>query len=366
MKIKDLLLVFTEVADLSLQESYDNSGLLIGSADTEVNRVLLAIDVTEAVIEEAIQKKCELIIAHHPLIFKGLKRISDGNLVERTVTAAIRNNIAIAAMHTNLDNIKSGVNGKLAAILEIKNTNMLSASNDKLKKLSVFCPLAHADQLRQVMFESGAGHIGAYDSCSFNTSGTGTFRGGEQTNSFVGQIGKLHQEEEIRIETIVPDYILNKVITNMLEAHPYEEVAYDIYPLDNKHNAIGSGLIGELDSPVEEVEFLKIIQQKLGTPVLKHTAFTGKKVQQIAICGGSGAFLLHKAKAAGADVFVTADLKYHDFFEADGKLLVVDAGHFETEQFTKELMAEMIRKKIPNFAALISEVDTNAVRYFRN
>ncbi len=366
MKIKDLLLVFTEVADLSLQESYDNSGLLIGSADTEVNQVLLAIDVTEAVIEEAIQKKCELIIAHHPLIFKGLKRISDGNLVERTVTAAIKNTIAIAAMHTNLDNVKSGVNGKLAAILGIKNTNMLSASNDKLKKLSVFCPLAHADQVRKAMFESGAGHIGAYDSCSFNISGTGTFRGGEQTNPFVGQIGKLHQEEEIRIETILPDYLLNKVIKNMLEAHPYEEVAYDIYPLENKHNAIGSGLIGELDSPVEEVEFLKFIQQKLGTPVLKHTAFTGKKVQRIAICGGSGAFLLHKAKAAGADVFVTADLKYHDFFEADGKLLVVDAGHFETEQFTKELMAEMIQKKIPNFAALISEVDTNAVRYFRN
>ncbi|MDD4372941.1 MAG: Nif3-like dinuclear metal center hexameric protein [Bacteroidales bacterium] len=366
MKIKDLLLVFTEVADLSLQASYDNSGLLIGSADTEVNQVLLAIDVTEAVIEEAIQKKCELIIAHHPLIFKGLKRIGDGNLVERTVTAAIKNSIAVAAMHTNLDNIMSGVNGKLASKLGITKCKILSASNDTLKKLSVFCPVAQADQVRSAMFESGAGHIGAYDSCSFNISGKGTFRGAEQTNPFVGQIGQLHQEDEIRIETIVPEYLINKVVNNMIAVHPYEEVAYDIYPLDNRHNAIGSGLVGELESAMDELDFLNMIQEKLGTAVLKHTSLTGKKVQRIAICGGSGAFLLNKAKSVGADVFVTADLKYHDFFEADGKLLVVDAGHFETEQFTKELMAEMIQKKIPNFAALISEVDTNAVRYFRN
>jgi len=366
MKIKDLLKSITEVADLSLQESYDNSGLLIGNAHTEVDRVLLTIDVTELVIEEAIEKKCGLIIAHHPLIFKALKRIGNTNPVERIVAAAIKNDIAIAAMHTNLDNIKNGVNGKLAAVLGLKNVKILNPVSGNLRKISVFCPHAQADQVRQAMFEAGAGHIGAYDSCSFNTSGTGTFRGSPGTNPFVGKVGQLHQEEEIRIETIVPDFSVAKVVQAMLMVHPYEEVAYDIFPLENTHAEIGAGMIGELDQPFEEIDFLNLIQEKLGTAFLKHTAFTGKKMQQIAICGGSGAFLLHKAKVAKADAFVTADLKYHDFFEADGELLVVDAGHFETEQFTKELMAELIRKKIPNFAALISEVNTNAVRYFRN
>ncbi len=366
MKINDLLNSITEVADLSLQESYDNSGLLIGNGESEVDRVLLAIDITELVIEEAIAKKCGLIIAHHPLIFKGLKRIGNTNPVERTVAAAIKNDIAIASMHTNLDNIKNGVNGKLAAVLDLKNLKILSTVSGKLRKISVFCPHAQADQVRQAMFEAGAGHIGSYDSCSFNTSGTGTFRGGDGANPFVGMVGQLHQEDEIRIETIVPDFLVAKVVQAMKLVHPYEEVAYDIFSLDNAHHEIGAGMIGELENPVEEVDFLNLIQEKLGTPFLKHTAFTGKKMQRIAICGGSGAFLLNKAKAAKADAFVTADLKYHDFFEADGELLVVDAGHFETEQFTKELMAELIRKKIPNFAALISEVNTNAVRYFRN
>ncbi len=366
MKIKDLLKSITEVADLSLQESYDNSGLLIGNSETKIEKALLTIDVTEAVIEEAINKNCSLIIAHHPLIFKGLKRIANNNPVERIVSAAIKNDIAIAAMHTNLDNIKNGVNGKLAAVLGLKNLNILSTASGNLRKIGVFCPTAQAGQVRQAMFEAGAGHIGDYDSCSFNTTGTGTFRGGDNTNPFVGQVGQLHQEAEIKIETIVPVFLVEKVIQAMKYAHPYEEVAYDIFSLDNAHNEIGAGMIGKLDQALEEIDFLNLIQEKLGTPFLRHTAFTGKKMQHIAICGGSGAFLLQQAKAAKADAFVTADLKYHDFFEADGELLVVDAGHFETEQFTKELMAELIRKKIPNFAALISEEHTNAVRYFRN
>jgi len=366
MKIKDLLITITETADLSLQESYDNSGLLIGDESAVVNKALIALDVTEAVVQEAIAKDCELIISHHPLIFKGLKRIGNTNMVERTVTTAIKNNIAIAAMHTNLDNIKKGVNSKLAAILGIsKNLRILNPVSGKLKKISVFCPLSHAERVREAMFEVGAGHIGDYDSCSFNTKGTGTFRGNEQTKPFVGQIGQIHQEEEVRIETIIPDFKVNKVINNMISAHPYEEVAYDIYPLENIHHEIGSGMIGDIEIPIDEIEFLKLIQEKLGSPVLRHTEFTGKKIHKVAICGGSGAFLLQKAKSSGADAFVTADLKYHDFFEADNKLLVVDAGHFETEQFTKDLLAELIRKKIPNFAALISDVHTNAVRYFR-
>ncbi|MBU1368532.1 MAG: Nif3-like dinuclear metal center hexameric protein [Bacteroidetes bacterium] len=366
MKISDLLTLITDKAALSLQESYDNSGLLIGDETTEVSSVLLAVDATEDVVDEAIRLGCGLIIAHHPLIFKGLKRLNPRNPVERIAIKAIKNDIAIAAMHTNLDNYQFGVNAKLAEVLGIKNPAILNPVKDKLRKLVVFVPQTHAEKVRQAMFSAGAGHIGAYDSCSFNTNGTGTFKGNENTNPFVGKAGELHQEPEMKIEMVVPAYKLNRVVEAMLSAHPYEEVAYDIFLLENTFSGAGSGMFGLLENPLSEKDFLAMIQKKLGTQVLRHTAFTGKVVHKIAICGGSGVFLLPHARAHGVDAFVTADMKYHDFFEADGQLLMVDAGHFETEQFTKDLMADIIRKKIPKFAALISEVNTNAVSYFQN
>lgn len=366
MVINDLIKLITDEAALSLQESYDNSGLLIGDEKAEVSRVLLVIDVTEEVVDEAIAKKCELIIAHHPLIFKGLKTINPKNPVERIAIKAIQNNIAIAAMHTNLDNYQFGVNAKLAAVIGLKNLQILSPIKSGLRKLIVFVPLDHAEKVRKALFSAGAGTIGAYDSCSFNSSGAGTFRAGENTNPFIGEQGKLHQEAEVKVETVVPTHKIPQVLCAMKAAHPYEEVAYDIFALETANPAAGAGMIGELEEPLTEKAFLSMISEKLGASALRHTAFTNKKIKKVALCGGSGVFLLPQAKAALADAFVTGDIKYHDFFEADGKLLMVDAGHYETEQFTKELMADIIQKKIPKFAALISEVNTNAVSYFQN
>ncbi|MCK9450544.1 MAG: Nif3-like dinuclear metal center hexameric protein [Bacteroidales bacterium] len=366
MRIKEILKLITEEAALSLQESYDNSGLLIGDETAEVERVLMAIDITEEVVSEAITKNCGLIIAHHPLIFKGLKTINPKNPVERIAIKAIQHNIAIAAMHTNLDNYQFGVNAKLAAVLGLKNLKILSPIKSGLRKLVVFVPLAHAETLRKALFDAGAGAIGAYDSCSFNTAGTGTFRAGEHTNPFVGEQGKLHEEAEVKVETVVPAHKLSQALKAMIAAHPYEEVAYDIFPLENSNLAAGAGMVGELEQAMDEQAFLSMISEKLGTPTLRHTAFTHKKIHKVALCGGSGVFLLSNAKAAAAQAFVTGDIKYHDFFEADSQLLMVDAGHYETEQFTKELMADIIQKKIPKFAALISEVNTNAVSYFQN
>ncbi len=364
IKIDELLRSLFEEAPLILQESYDNSGLLIGRADQMVSRVLISLDVTEAVVDEAIQKKCGLILSHHPLIFKGLKNLVPSGPVERTVVKAVQHNIAVAAMHTNLDKVIQGVNGKIADKLGLKNRKIMQTEKNLLKKLITFCPVEQAEKVRLALFEAGAGQIGDYDSCSYNLDGFGTFRAGEGTTPFTGEINKLHKETEQRIETIVPVYLINKVLQALFQAHPYEEVAYDIIPLDNEFDQTGSGLIGYLEQAMEEKNFFELIRQQLKTPFLRHSQSIGKPIQKVALCGGSGSFLINHARAANADAYVTADLKYHDFFEADGKLLLVDAGHFETEQFTKELLADIIRKKIPNFAPLISGVDTNAVHYF--
>ncbi len=364
MKINEILGFILEVAPLSLQESYDNCGLIVGDPDAQVNKVLLCIDVTEAVVNEAVNKKCELIISHHPIIFKGLKRLTPASHVERVVLLAIRNNISIAAMHTNLDNSIQGVNKKIADILGLKQQKILQPSQGILKKLITFCPESHVENVRNAIFEAGAGYIGKYDCCSFSTNGTGTFRAGNEANPFVGEIGKLKHESETRIETILPAYLTQKVIRAMVEAHPYEEVAYDLYPLENSFDSVGAGMLGNFEKSLKERELLDLVMELFGTPVLRHSPFTGKLIQKVAVCGGSGAFLLTAAMKAKADVFLTADAKYHDFFETENSILFVDAGHYETEQFTKELIADILRKKIPNFAVLFSEVNTNAVGYY--
>lgn len=362
--ISEILQILHEFAPLSLQESYDNSGLLIGEYDRSVERVLISVDVTEEVVDEAVQKHCELIISHHPLIFKGLKKIIPDGHVERTVIKAIKNNIGIAAAHTNLDNVLGGVNAKLAHHLGIEGLSILKTTNNLLNKLVTFCPTAHADKVRHAMFEAGAGHIGGYDSCSYNLEGFGTFRGGDDAKPFVGKKNQLHQEPEQRIEMIVPVYKRNQVIQAMINAHPYEEVAYDVYPLDNTYEGAGAGMIGNLNRPMDQSAFLEYVRDRLHCKILRHSELLTNRVSRVAICGGSGSFLIPDAKRTGADVFITADLKYHDYFEADRKILLIDAGHFETEQFTKELIADIIQKKIPNFAPLISEVNTNAVHYY--
>ncbi len=363
MKVKDITRVLEHLAPLSLQESYDNAGLITGSPEQEIEQALITLDVTDEIINEAITNGFQLIIAHHPVIFKGIKKLTGKTLTERLVIKAIKNDIAIYAIHTNLDNMANGVNAKLGEKLGLTNLKILSPGSSGLKKIVVFCPTEHAEKVRQAMFDAGAGHIGNYDSCSFNAAGDGTFRANEGANPFTGEIGKLHFEKEIRIETVVPSYRLHKVLQTMMEAHPYEEVAYDIYSLENSFGGTGAGMIGELKQELPLTEYLSQVKQALGAEAIKHNGTDNRPVKKIAFCGGSGSFLIHNAFGAGADVFITADVKYHDFFEHQNQMVIVDAGHYETEQFTKELLYEIIKENFPTFALQISETSTNPVSF---
>jgi len=363
MKIKEMIRPLEEMAPLSLQESYDNSGLLIGSPEDEIHGVLISLDLTDSVIEEAVMNKCNLIISHHPLIFSGLKRINGKNATERIVQKAIKNDIGIYAIHTNLDNVDSGVNKILCVKLGLTNCRILSPKKDLLGKLVTFCPVDHAEKVRQALFEAGAGNIGNYDSCSFNMAGTGSFKGSSETNPFVGEKGQLHYENEIRVETIYPIYLEEKIIQALISTHPYEEVAYDLYKLENKFNRTGAGMIGELRKNMSETDFLHFVKKITTSACIRHSGFTGNTVRKVAVCGGSGSFLIREALKAGADIFITGDVKYHDFFEAENKMLIADIGHFESEQFAIELIYNVLNKKFPTFAVLISENNTNSVNY---
>ncbi|MDD4214681.1 MAG: Nif3-like dinuclear metal center hexameric protein [Bacteroidales bacterium] len=361
MKIREVLDYFERVIPLEFQESYDNSGLQTGNPEKELRCALLTLDVTEKTIEEAHKKKCNLIISHHPLIFHGLKKISGATPIERIIEKAIKSDISIYAAHTCLDNNINGLNSFVAQKMGIKNIKILSPSQNTLKKLVVFCPIDYAEKLRKTLFEAGAGHIGNYDSCSFNVAGTGSFRAGEGANPFVGETNMLHFENEIRIETIFPGIIQHQLIQAMLKAHPYEEVAYDIYPLDNFYYSIGSGIIGELEKEHNTEEFLLFLKDFFKTNCLKHNKTKISKIKTIAFCGGSGSFLINKAIEQKADIFITADLKYHDF-QTD-EILLADSGHYETEIFAHELITSLIIKKFPTFAFLFSENISNPVSY---
>jgi dinuclear metal center YbgI/SA1388 family protein len=350
------------IAPPSLQESYDNSGLLLGNPQAQVQQVLICLDVTEAVIEEAIAKKCQLIIAHHPLIFGGLKSLTGKNWIERTVIKAIKNQVAIYALHTNLDNIQDGVNAKIAQKLGIAQPKILAPKTGLLNKLVVFVPHAQAQELANALFSAGAGRVGEYDECSFAIKGEGSFRGSENSQPTVGLKGQRHYEPETRQEFLVENHFLAPVLAAMHQAHPYEEVAYDVYALKNKHQQIGAGMVGLLPQPVYALDFLKQIKNTFGGTV-RYTSIVNKTVQKIAWCGGSGSFLLEQAIGSGADVFLTSDFKYHQFFEAEGKIQIADIGHYENEQFTKDLIAEKLSQKFSTFAPLLSETNTNPINY---
>ncbi len=356
--------VLETVAPFSLQEDYDNSGLQLGDPEREIKRVLVCLDVTPEVVEEAVSLDCGLIVSHHPVLFKGIKRLTGKHYSEQVVIQAIKKDIGILAIHTNLDSVMSGVNHKLASVLGLNDLQVFEPVTGLLRKLVTFCPVQHAEALRAGLFNAGAGHIGDYDSCSYNVEGFGTFRAGESTNPFAGKINELHSEPEVRIETIFPAYIEKKVVNALKAHHPYEEVAYDIYRLDNEYNMVGTGLVGTFETPLNEKEFFDLIKQKLFIPCLKHSLLSGKKIRKIALCGGAGSFLLDKVIASGLDAFITSEVKYNQFMDASGQLLLVDAGHYETEQFTKELVADIIQKKLINFAVLISKVNTNPVYYY--
>jgi len=363
-KLKEITDYLEELAPLSLQESYDNAGLIIGDINSNISTVLVTLDITEEVIDEAIKKNAQLIVAHHPIVFSGLKKITGKNFIERSLIKAIKNDIAIYAAHTNLDSIIGGVNGKICEKLELQNCKILQPANGLLKKLVTFIPTDQLESARKAVFEAGAGYVGNYDSCSFSSEGTGSFKGNENSSPFVGEKGKIHSEKEIRLETIFPAYLQRTVIQALLKSHPYEEVAYDIYPIENKFNNIGSGMIGELPDAISEKEFSLQLKTTFNTGVIKHTQLRNKPVKRIALCGGSGAFLLKQAISSKADFFVTGDFKYHQFFDAENKTIVADIGHFESEQFTKELFYELLTKKFPKFAVQLSEANTNPVFYF--
>ncbi|GGG98758.1 GTP cyclohydrolase 1 type 2 [Parapedobacter pyrenivorans] len=364
MRLNELTSHLESFAPLDYQEPYDNSGLLVGNPDKEVRQALLSLDCTEAVVEEAIGLGCDVIISHHPIVFKGLKRFTGSNYVERVVMKAIKHDIALYAIHTNLDNVTGGVNGKIAERLGLQNTRILSPKSEVLRKLVVFVPQDDAEQVRAALFKAGAGAIGNYDECSFNTVGYGTFRAGEGANPFVGAPGELHREKEVRVEVVFPAPMERDILRGLFEAHPYEEVAYDVYPLQNSHQGVGSGVIGQLGQSLEEAEFLGLLKERLKAKVIRHTDQLGKPVAHVAVCGGAGGFLLSQAIRAGADVFVTADYKYHEFFDAEGKIMITDVGHFESEQFTPQLLLEIIQKKFPTFAVRLTGIDTNPIKYY--
>lgn len=363
MKIKDITSYLESVAPLAYQESYDNAGLLIGSKDAVVKAVLVTLDITEEVIDEAIAKGANLVIAHHPLIFGGLKKITGANYVERCVIKAIKNDIAIYASHTNLDSVTGGVNSMICEKLGLKNCKILVPLKGELKKLVFFVPVSHAQLVREAIFNAGAGHIGNYDMCSFNLEGKGTFRAGEGANPFVGNVGTMHTEDEVRIETIFPKAIQGNILNAMLKVHPYEEVAYDIYSLENKYNKVGMGMIGELEQEEDTFKFLQKIKSIFNAGMIRHTEICKKKIKKIAVCGGSGSSFLRDAISAGADLFISGDFKYHQFFDAENKLVIVDIGHFESEQFTKEIFYSLLIKKFSTFAVYFSEKNTNPINY---
>ncbi|HRH66432.1 MAG TPA: Nif3-like dinuclear metal center hexameric protein [Bacteroidia bacterium] len=363
MKIKELTDYLEQIAPLSLQESYDNAGLLVGDAETEISGVLICLDSTEEIIREAVNTGCNLVIAHHPIIFSGLKKLNGKNYIERTVIAAIRNNIAIYAAHTNLDTIHRGVNQKISEKLGLKDTVILTPKKELLRKLVTFCPDAKAEEVRFALFAAGAGDIGNYDSCSFNVSGTGTFRGNEKSNPFAGKPGDFHREAESRIEVIYEKWKEPAILRALIQSHPYEEVAYDLFSLENAHRKTGSGMIGSLSVPLSGKDFLEMVKKSMKTTLIRHTALINSNIERVAVCGGSGSFLLPDAIKAGAQAFVTSDFKYHQFFDADNRILIADIGHFESEQFTIELFRELILKKFPTFAVRLTEVNTNPVHY---
>lgn len=363
MKLKELTSYLESFSPLAFQEDYDNSGLLAGDPEQDIRAALVCLDITPATISEAIRRDCNLIISHHPFIFKGIKRIEPGKTVSDILVSVIKHDIAVYAIHTSLDNSPAGLNEFLCRKLGLKNPRILSEKKDMLAKLVTFCPLDYTEKVRQAMFDAGAGVIGRYDLCSYNINGQGTFRASADTNPFVGEKHSLHVEDETRIEVVFPLHIRARLVSALLSAHPYEEVAYDIYPLANTYPACGSGMIAEFDKPQAQGDFLELVKKKLKLKMIRHTSVQDKKVRKVAICSGSGSFLISEAMAAGADAYLTADLKYHDFFDAAQHLLLADIGHYESEHWIKDLLTERLIENFPTFAVLSSGLNTNPVHY---
>jgi dinuclear metal center protein, YbgI/SA1388 family len=364
MRLKELCSFLDSAIPLSYQEGYDNSGLQVGEPGNEVNSALLTLDITEDVLDEAIANSCDVIVSHHPLIFSPIKRLSGSSITERIVAKAIKNDIAIYSAHTNLDSVPGGVSCKMAEKLGLENIRVLSPLKNRLLKLVAFVPEIYLDKVKDAVFEAGAGVTGNYDRCSFSTPGTGSFRPGEYANPFVGKKGEIHFEREVRFETILYAELKEKIVDALLKVHPYEEPAYDIYTLENDNTEAGLGCTGELKKPVDKAGFMDLIKTVFSANCIRYSKYTGSKISKVALCGGSGASLLREAIASGADAFVTADIKYHAFFDAENRILMVDIGHYESEKFSVEILYNLIIKKFPTFALRFSEINTNPINYF--
>ncbi|HTL81762.1 MAG TPA: Nif3-like dinuclear metal center hexameric protein [Bacteroidia bacterium] len=363
MKLKEIISSLEQLAPPSFQESYDNSGLITGDPGMDITGALISLDCLEQIVDEAIANKCNLVVSHHPIVFSGLKKISGRNYVERTIIKAIKNDIAIYAIHTNLDNVHHGVNAKIAEKLGVKNTKILSEKRDILRKFVTYCPEKDAEKVREALWKAGAGEIGNYNEVSFNINGTGTYKGNELSNPAIGEKGKRMNEPEVRIEMIYTVHQEGAILRALRESHPYEEIAYDLLQIDNAWQYVGSGMYGELETEMEAADFLRHIQKEMLAPVVRHTTVPGKKIKRVAFCGGSGAFLVRDAMRVKADIFVTSDLKYHQFFDGEDKMILADIGHFENEQFTIDLLYDYLTQKFPTFAVRRTGLKTNPITY---
>ena len=363
-KVKDIIRQLESIAPPSLQESYDNAGLITGTPDMEVSSVLITLDCIEPVLEEAIERGCNLIVAHHPIVFRGLKQLNGKNYVERTVIKAIKHDLAIYAIHTNLDNVMNGVNRKIAEKLGLEKLSILLPKPNTLQKLVTFIPVEHTEAVMEAIHAAGAGNIGNYNDCSFRITGKGYYRPNEEASPVQGRAGKLEEVQENRVEVIYPGYLKGAILNSLEQAHPYEEVAYFITNLENSNQEVGSGMIGNLPVEMTANEFLYYLKDKMELHTIRYTEKKNARIRKVAVCGGAGGFLLSKAKSRRADAFVTADFKYHEFFDAEGKIMIADIGHYESEIFTKDLLHSILMEKFPNIAACLSRVDTNPVKYF--
>lgn len=363
MELQKLIDYLENIVPKSMQESYDNCGLIVGNVKQEISGVLIALDCLESVIDEAIEKKCNVVLTHHPIVFKGLKSLTGKNYVERTILKAIKNDIALYAIHTNIDNYIFGVNHKIGEKLGLENLKILAPKENNLQKLSFFVPENHAEFVLKSLCESGAGQIGNYDNCSFKSWGEGTFRALKGAQPFVGKQGEIHKEKEVKVEVLVTKHNAQKMVAKLVEIHPYEEVAFDLYALENLNLYEGSGMIGDLRTELDEMTFLKQVKSTFKCGTIRHTLLTGKKIKKVAFCGGSGFFLLQHAKKAKADIYITSDIKYHEFFDAENQILLADIGHFESEQFTIDLLNELLIKKFTTFAVHLTEINTNPIKY---
>ncbi|HEX4886729.1 MAG TPA: Nif3-like dinuclear metal center hexameric protein [Luteibaculaceae bacterium] len=364
MNIRQVTALLEQWAPRAYQESYDNAGLICGDPNRPCTGVMVCLDSLESVLDEALATGCNLVVAHHPIVFSGLKKITGATYIERVVIKAIKNDVAIYAIHTNLDNVYGGVNFKMAEVLGLSQCRVLKPKTEQLCKLVVYGLEADVQKIKAGLFNAGAGHIGNYDQCSFTHAGTGTFRPNDQAQPFLGQSGAQEQVDEHRCEVLAPRYLVHHLVEVAKSLSSYEELAYDVLPLLNAHPYMGSGLLGVLPEAMDFADFLQRVKERFGAGVLRYTTPVGKTVKTIALCGGSGSFCLPYAIEQKADVLLTADFKYHQFFDADGKLAIVDIGHYESEQFTIQLIADFLKEKITTFAVRLTSVNTNPVNYF--